>query len=410
MVADNPSAPVYTSAGKRGDVTVSSGCRDAVMFWELAPPIDQQADKEQQLAMLRSGLRLSFCNDALVQILGFADAASLHGQSAEELLKRIGVVDKLPALVDSGYCLDTFGIKLTDAKGGNRNFMVDAHCVSRKGRLAGIWFSIGNESPLPGPGQEPGHGELEFRSEQQLAAARDVAERANQAKTRFIHGLSHEMRTPLNAILGFSQLLERLPGVSLSQRQSTYLRQIYAGGEHLLELVNDVLDLSRIEAGEIRMVTERVDLGELVEDCLQLLRPQANERAVTIQSEIQFGLRIVADPTRLKQILFNLLSNGVKYNSNPGVLTVAITDSESGRLRVSIADTGGGIPRESLDNIFEPFNRLGISDVSEQGTGLGMTITRELVTAMHGEMGVNSVLGEGTEFWVELPQLPEGDY
>ncbi len=245
------------------------------------------------------------------------------------------------------------------------------------------------------------------RQEEELATSKAAAVRANLAKTRFIRGLSHEMRTPLNAILGFEQLLERLPEQPLSQRQLNYLRQIRSGGEHLLELVNEVLDLARIEAGEIGMEPEVLDLGKLIDECLQLLRPQAEEREVSISGNYHDGGQIIADPKRLKQILFNLMSNGVKYNSRPGTLDVSVTVTADHRVRISVSDSGPGIPEESLESLYEPFNRLDVADIDTNGTGLGLTITRELVTAMQGEMGVNSVPGKGSEFWIVLDRMPD---
>ncbi len=247
------------------------------------------------------------------------------------------------------------------------------------------------------------------RYEDDLAMAKETAERANQAKTRFIRGLSHEMRTPLNAILGFGQLLERLQTQPLNERQQTYLKQIRTGGEHLLELVNEVLDLARIEAGELGLEPAIVDIGELIDECLQLLRPQATERQVSVQGNYHIREKIVADPTRVKQVLFNLLSNGVKYNSSPGELNVTIESVADAHIRITVADTGQGIPEDLVDALYEPFNRLGVADVSVQGTGLGLTITRELVAAMNGEMGVESEVGVGSTFWVQLPRMPQAD-
>ncbi len=244
------------------------------------------------------------------------------------------------------------------------------------------------------------------QQEAQLASAKEAAERANQVKTRFIQGLSHEMRTPLNAILGFAQLLDRLQTSPLSDLQLEYVNQIRAGGEHLLELVNDVLDLARIEAGELKLWPEELVVASIMDSCLEQLRNLAHERQVSIDTSYDDDGDIVADPTRLKQVLFNLLSNGVKYNSSPGVLTLRIESTDTDHLRIRVRDTGPGISEDALAALYEPFNRLGVTDVDVEGTGLGLPITRELVEAMGGTMGVDSSPGEGSEFWVELPRVP----
>ncbi|MEP5765417.1 MAG: ATP-binding protein [Halieaceae bacterium] len=237
----------------------------------------------------------------------------------------------------------------------------------------------------------------------ELATARETSEQANHMKSLFIRGLSHELRTPLNAILGFGQLLERIPGQPLVDQQKAYVEHIRAGGEHLLELVNEVLDLAKIEAGEICLCIDRVQPAAVAEECLQMVSPQAQELDIEVHREFLSELTVFADETRLRQVLFNLLSNAVKYNREGGSLTVHIAERDAERLRIAVSDTGEGIAEEQMPALFEPFNRLGVSDVSVQGTGLGLAITEQLVTAMNGNLGVESAVGTGSTFWVDLP-------
>lgn len=239
--------------------------------------------------------------------------------------------------------------------------------------------------------------------EHKLADAKEEAEQANVAKSHFIRGLSHELRTPLNAILGFAQLMERLSGTPLDSQQQDYLDHIQAGGVHLLGLVNEVLDLAKIESGEIDLKLEAVDCKALAEEVLQLVAPQAEERGITPALEVRTERSIHGDYMRLKQVLLNLLTNGIKYNSNGGGLYLSFADSDSKRVRIMVTDTGPGIDPGRYDELFEPFNRLGVTDATVEGTGLGLPITASLVEAMAGTMGVDSQPGEGSSFWVDLP-------
>lgn len=244
------------------------------------------------------------------------------------------------------------------------------------------------------------------RAEQELLRAKEEAEQANRAKSEFLSRMSHELRTPLNAILGFAQLMENDPVEPLSPSQSESIKHIVQAGWHQLALVNEVLDLARIEAGRMQMHLERVKLDPAVRECLDLVSPLSSERRIKIENHVSAcgECFVWADPTRFKQVMLNLLSNAIKYNREGGAITLTCQRSAPGRQKVSVADTGSGIPSDRLDELFIPFNRLDADKSQTQGTGVGLAVAKRLVELMGGEIGVESRLGEGTVFWVELPE------
>ncbi|WP_152415220.1 PAS domain S-box protein [Caenispirillum salinarum] len=238
-----------------------------------------------------------------------------------------------------------------------------------------------------------------------LRVAQREADAANQAKSAFLSSMSHELRTPLNAVLGFAQLLEVSRKDPLSEKQQSHVKQILKGGQHLLDLINEVLDLARIEAGKMTLSIEDIDAADVLGECLPLAETLADKRAITIRVDVTDPApRVRADFTRFKQVLLNLLSNAVKYNRESGriIVTVAV-DLAKKTARFSVADTGQGIPPEHMDGLFEPFNRLGAEATEVEGTGIGLTLTRELVERMDGAIGVESTVGKGSTFWVEVP-------
>ncbi|GAA3185082.1 hypothetical protein GCM10010531_44120 [Blastococcus jejuensis] len=244
-------------------------------------------------------------------------------------------------------------------------------------------------------------------------AARDEAERASSAKSEFLSRMSHELRTPLNAILGFSQLLEL---GDLSGEDAENVEHISRAGRHLLDLINEVLDVVRIEAGVLSLSLEPVDVGEVVTESLDLVRTAATRRGITLRAPDRLnGARVVADRQRLKQVLVNLLSNAVKYNRDGGEVLLSWAAPESSStadagdgdwLRVSVRDTGRGIPADRLDDVFTPFDRLGAEGTDVEGTGVGLSLTRTLVEALGGRIGLESEVGRGSTFWVDLPAAP----
>jgi PAS domain S-box-containing protein len=240
-------------------------------------------------------------------------------------------------------------------------------------------------------------------NEKKLREAKEEADRANHAKSDFLSRMSHELRTPLNSILGFGQLLDRQ---SPTETQRPRIRYILSAGRHLLNLINEVLDISRIEAGNLQLSLEPVCVEEAIGEALDLMRPLAAERTIALAtpSSLDTATYVLADRQRLKQALLNLLSNAVKYTATRGSVTVSFNYSENGVIRISVRDTGAGIPVEKLARLFTPFDRLGAEQSTVEGTGLGLALCQRLMEAMHGSIGVNSTLGNGSTFWLELPQ------
>ncbi|MBT7031294.1 MAG: PAS domain S-box protein [Rhodospirillaceae bacterium] len=245
----------------------------------------------------------------------------------------------------------------------------------------------------------------EKNNELGLSEARKLADDANQAKSEFLSSMSHELRTPMNAILGFGQLLENNPHEPLSDAQRDHTRQILKGGEHLLDLINQVLELSKIESGNLNFLVETIAPAEVINEAITMVRGQANSKNLDIFfSPPEFGLpQLSTDRSRLLQILLNLLSNAIKYNREAGQVTITCEDRETGCLLISIADTGHGIPTQKWENLFEPFNRLGKETGDIEGTGIGLTITKQIVEMMDGQIGFESEENVGSTFWIELP-------
>jgi PAS domain S-box-containing protein len=239
------------------------------------------------------------------------------------------------------------------------------------------------------------------RAENEIKVARLEAERANRAKSDFLSRMSHDLRTPLNAILGFAQLLG---AESLAEGQRECVQQISKGGRHLLELINEVLDIARIETGRLSLSPEPVLVGEIVGHAADLIAPLARERNITliVEADAKADRAVMADRQRLNQILLNLLSNAVKYNRIGGRVTLGIADPGPGRTRIVVTDTGAGIPRKKLKLLFQPFERLGAEMTGIEGTGLGLTLARGLAEAMGGSVGVESQIDKGSVFSVEL--------
>lgn len=242
----------------------------------------------------------------------------------------------------------------------------------------------------------------EQRHQDQLAEAKEAAEQANQAKSEFLSSMSHELRTPMNAILGFAQILEIDDKLNEDQRDSVH--EILKGGRHLLELINEVLDLAKVESGRIDLSLEPVDLSDLVDECFALVSPVAVKHCIDICHGDMNGHVVRADRTRLKQVMLNLLSNAIKYNRENGTVELKVNPVNEGMLRITIADTGNGIPEEKLKGLFQPFNRLDAEYSEIEGTGIGLTITLRIVEMMDGFVGVESEVGVGSSFWIELPR------
>jgi signal transduction histidine kinase/ActR/RegA family two-component response regulator len=239
------------------------------------------------------------------------------------------------------------------------------------------------------------------RVESGLNEAMVVAETANRAKTEFLSGMSHELRTPLNAILGFAQLMETgSPPPTLSQKRN--LDQILKAGWYLLELINEILDLALIESGKATLSPEPVSLAEVMLECRAMIEPQAQKRGIGMTfPRFEMPCFVKGDRTRVKQVLINLLFNAIKYNKPAGAVAVECTPSQSS-VRISVRDTGAGLTPNQLAQLFQPFNRLGREAGTEQGTGIGLMVTKRLVELMGGAIGADSDVGVGSVFWIEL--------
>lgn len=234
---------------------------------------------------------------------------------------------------------------------------------------------------------------------------RELAEAANRAKTDFLSRMSHELRTPLNAMLGFAQLIELDREQPLSIRQKDWVSQIQTAGWHLLEMINDTLDLSRIESGTLKLARESMDLRQVIEMTLSLVDRQARSRRLRIHHRVApEAAQVTGDPTRVKQILTNLLTNAVKYNVDGGSIDVHAGEGPDGDVEISVHDSGLGMSEQQLNGLFQPFNRLGRERSSQEGTGIGLVISRRLAELMGGSLSVQSLEGEGSTFTLRLPR------
>ncbi len=326
---------------------------------------------------------------------------NLVGYSNEELAQRTAEDITFADDIETGRQLAK---SLLD---GTTRYTGDKRYIHNNGEL--LWVSR-TASIIRNEQGEPQHFLLMVEdisqrkaTEKILQEAKEEADRANKAKSDFLSRMSHELRTPLNSILGFGQLLDRQ---SPTDTQRPRIRYILSAGRHLLNLINEVLDISRIEAGTLQLSLEPVCLEEAIRDALDLMRPIAAERTISLNTAscLDAETYVLADRQRLKQVFLNLLSNAIKYTSVKGSVTVSFEGSDEEMTRISVRDTGAGIPVEKLARLFTPFERLGAEHSAVVGTGLGLALCQRLVQAMQGAIGVSSTLGNGSTFWLELPQ------
>ena len=248
--------------------------------------------------------------------------------------------------------------------------------------------------------------QFEYRLQEnnvELENAKAAAEKANLAKSEFLSSMSHELRTPLNAVLGFAQLMASdAPPPTSAQKLS--IDQILQAGWYLLRLINEILDLAMIESGKVTMSKEAMSLTEVLQDCQAMIEPQAQKRGIQLTfPQLDALFYVHADRTRVKQVIINLLSNAIKYNRVGGAVIVMCVATAESRVRLSVKDTGDGLTPEQLAQLFQPFNRLGQESSAEEGTGIGLVVTKQLVELMGGVIGVESRVGFGSVFWFELP-------
>ena len=240
------------------------------------------------------------------------------------------------------------------------------------------------------------------RVESELRQAKETAEEASRAKSTFLASMSHELRTPLNAIIGFAQMLDMGVPVPVDPSHKEAVGHMLSSGRHLLGLINEVLDLTRIEAGKLDLLIVSTALNPLIEEVINMMRPAAAYRQIIIRQSGQAESTILADAARLRQILLNLLSNAVKYNQESGMVLVSCQTKGRG-VRITVVDTGPGIAKQKHGQIFQPFQRLGAEQTTTEGTGIGLVISKKLAEAMGGSIGFDSEEGIGSRFWVELP-------
>ena len=319
--------------------------------------------------------------------------------------RREELIGRNHRLLKSGYHPDSFYAEMWDTISSGRVWRGDVCNKARNGRFYWVECTI---TPFMDADGNP-YQYISIRTDithvkeaqAQLAIAKEEAERASQAKSVFLSNMSHELRTPLNAILGFAQILEY--DDSLDEDQQDNVNEIVKAGRHLLGLIDEVLDLAKIESGKLMMSLEAVKLCPVLEECLSLIKPLAQQRMISIHQSCPENVAVLADHVRLKQVLLNLLSNAVKYNRENGEVHLTIHTHAQQGVRIQVRDTGMGIPQQRLTELFEPFNRLDAELSGIEGTGIGLTITRRIMEQMGGHISVESELGVGTSFYLELP-------
>ncbi len=249
--------------------------------------------------------------------------------------------------------------------------------------------------------------EEHLRTQASLAEAKEQAERANRGKSEFLTRIGHGLRTPLNSVLGFSELLKMEAGTALSAEQRDWVDMIAGSGQQLLRLIEDALDIARIESGRIVPVIEEIDPCEVIAECLALSREAAEARRVALHADCVRGATASADRARVKRALLNLVSNAVKFSAEGGEVRVAAAPHGDGYLRISVSDTGPGVAEDRRADLFEPFGKLNADRVATEGAGVGLALAKRLIEAMRGRIGYESEQGLGTTFWIDLPLATE---
>lgn len=307
--------------------------------------------------------------------------------------------------------LPKFDNALVEHMAGRAPFDVEYRLVTIKGEIRwirGRGRAVFNDKgePIMMSGTNMDITEIK-RAEERVIQAKELAENANRAKSEFLSSMSHELRTPLNAILGYTQLFEY--DGNLKPQQIENVREIRRAGEHLLQLINDVLDFAKIESGNMTVSLEPVLVSRLLTECFTLVQPQADARGIRLSARISeyVNAYVIADHVRCKQALLNLLSNAVKYNRVGGEVEVSLAVQDGQKLRIAVRDTGRGIPLMRQNEVFQPFNRLSAENSNIEGSGVGLVITKQLVEMMNGRLDFSSTEGVGTTFWMDFPLAVE---
>jgi PAS domain S-box-containing protein len=393
-------SPLRTDRG----LTVSAAIRDISERRRLEAGSKLLSDRlasavesiQDAFALFDHDDRLVLCNSVYRRLIGESLPGPLVGRSYQEVLDAwVGEID-LPGEEARARFLEervarrrqdqttTFDVRMRDG----RSLRVIDRRTAEGGIVKTIWDLTDDE-----------------RRAEELREARAAAEAGSAAKSDFLSSMSHELRTPLNAILGFAQLLQRDKREPLSARHSERVDQILKGGEHLLRLIDDILDLSRIEAGGVSISMERVSVPELLDEVKVTLEEAAKRQGVRVELDpMPRDLpRVAADRTRFAQILMNFGSNAIKYNRPAGRVTFTVSTPRAARVRVVVHDTGLGIALDKQDKLFQPFQRAGQETGSIEGTGIGLVISKRLAQLMGADVGFRSVPGEGSDFWVDMP-------
>ncbi|MCW8855661.1 MAG: ATP-binding protein [Gammaproteobacteria bacterium] len=337
------------------------------------------------------GFHVKAWNPSAEKIFGYTEQEAL-GKHAKELI----LPDYVIAHVDEVWA------QLLQADGGFRS--TNENKIKDGSIIICDWYNtplINNQGEVMGVTSLVEDITERKLAEDRLNVAKEEAERANQVKSEFLSRMSHELRTPMNAVLGFAQLLE----LDLEKEKNRdNVREIIKAGNHLLELINEVLDLSKIEAGKFDMVMADFDLSKVIDECLNMIDSQARQSSIEINNKTNLSEHFIVnvDKARFKQVLLNLLSNAIKYNKKNGSVTVECEKLSTDKIRIKISDTGRGLTDEQQRYLFQPFERVGADQSSIEGTGIGLVITRLLAQQMGGDVGFNSVYGEGSTFWVDV--------
>ncbi len=404
---DGTELPIEVSLSplrSKGALTVSATIRDIserkrmedsakLLADRLASAVDSIQDA---FALFDDDDRLVLCNSVYRRLIGESIAGTLIGRAYEDLFdawtREIDFPGEAARMRFREERLarrrhdqtTTFDVRMRDG----RSLRVIDRRTAEGGIVKTIWDLTDDE-----------------RAAEELREARAAAEAGSAAKSEFLSSMSHELRTPLNAILGFAQLLQRDRKEPLSVRHKERVDQILKGGEHLLRLIDDILDLSRIEAGSVSVSTEPVSVTDVLDEMKTTLQPMAALQGIALELETLAAElpMIAADRTRFVQILMNFGSNAIKYNRPLGKVTFTVTTPRPERVRVTVRDTGLGIPAAHHDKLFQPFQRAGQETGPIEGTGIGLVITKRLAELMGGEIGFESVASEGSSFWVDMP-------